>query len=60
VPITPTYQVKCDVCWGVMDGEYATREEVEDARKELGWVDLYGGTACPIHNTRQPAEEPQP
>lgn len=52
MPITPTYQVKCDVCWGVMDGEYDTREAAEDARKELGWEDDDNRTACLDHNTR--------
>lgn len=51
MPITATYEVKCDVCWGVMDGRYDTREDAEDARKELGWIDLNGGTVCPEHNT---------
>lgn len=51
MPITATYEVKCDVCHGVMDGRYDTREDAEDARQELGWVDLNGGTACPEHNT---------
>lgn len=51
MPISPTYQVKCDICWAVMDGEYETREDAEDARKELGWTDPNGGTACPEHNT---------
>lgn len=51
MPITPTYQVRCDVCFGVMDGEYDTREDAERARKELGWDDPNGGSACPGHNT---------
>lgn len=51
MPITAVYEVKCDVCWGVMGGEYNTREEAETARLELGWVDPNGGTACPNHNT---------
>ncbi len=51
MPITATYEVKCDACWGVMDGEYDTREEAEAAREELGWTDLNGGSACPEHNT---------
>ena len=52
MPINPTYEVQCDVCFGVMDGRYETREDAEDARKELGWDDPNGGTACPDHNTR--------
>ncbi|MFF8784863.1 hypothetical protein [Streptomyces sp. NPDC015125] len=51
MPITPTYEVKCDACWGVMDGRCDTREDAEQAREELGWVDLNSGTACPEHNT---------
>jgi rubredoxin len=51
MPITARYQVKCDVCWGVMDGEYDTREEAEAARQELGWEDTDSRTACPEHNT---------
>jgi hypothetical protein len=51
MPITATYEVKCDVCWGVMDGAYETREDADTARLELGWVDPNGGTACPEHNT---------
>ncbi|MGW9399382.1 hypothetical protein [Streptomyces sp. NPDC055642] len=51
MPITAEYQVKCDVCWSVMDGYYDTREAAEDARKELRWNDPNGGTACPEHNT---------
>lgn len=53
MPITATYQVKCDVCFGVMDGEYDTREEAEQARKELGWEDTDSRTACPDHNTAE-------
>ena len=52
MPITATYEVKCDACWGVMDGAYETREDAEKAREELGWTDLNGGSACPEHNTR--------
>jgi hypothetical protein len=51
LPITPTYQVQCDVCFGYMDGSYDTREDAEDARKELGWEDTNRRTACPEHNT---------
>lgn len=52
MPITPTYEVQCDVCFGYMDGRYDTREAAEAARKELGWDDPNGGTACEDHNTR--------
>lgn len=55
MPITPTYRVQCDVCFGHMDGEYDTREDAQDAREELGWDDPIGGTACPEHNTRATA-----
>ena len=55
MPITARYEVQCDVCFGCMDGYYDTREEADDARKELGWDDPNGGTACPEHNTRQPS-----
>ena len=51
MPITAVYEVKCDVCWGVMDGRYSTSEDAAKARQELGWVDLNRGTACPKHNT---------
>ena len=51
MPITAVYEVKCDVCWGVMDGEYDTREEAQDARRADGWEDTDGRTACPNHNT---------
>lgn len=51
MPITASYQVRCDICFDVMDGEYDTREEAEAARKELGWENGYNGTACPEHNT---------
>ncbi|MGP3737962.1 hypothetical protein ACTWJ9_33165 (plasmid) [Streptomyces sp. GDS52] len=51
MPITTSYQVKCDVCWGVMDGEYDTREEAEKARQELGWEEPDGRTVCPEHST---------
>lgn len=51
MPITATYEVQCDVCFGYMDGRYETREAAGDARKELGWDDPNGGTACPEHNT---------
>ncbi|MFH8531519.1 hypothetical protein ACH4GE_24250 [Streptomyces tendae] len=51
MPITASYEVQCDACWGVMDGRYETREDAEKARDELGWNDLNGGTACPEHNT---------
>jgi hypothetical protein len=52
MPITATYEVKCDVCFGVMDGRYDTQREAEQARRELGWDDPNGGTACPEHSTR--------
>jgi hypothetical protein len=55
MPITARYEVKCDVYFGCMDGYYDTREEAEDARKELRWDDPNGGTACPEHNTRPSA-----
>lgn len=51
MPITSVYQVMCDVCYGVMDGEYDTREGAERARKEMGWEDTDDRTACPRHNT---------
>lgn len=51
MPITASYAVRCDVCFGVMDGEYDTREEAEEARAELGWEDTDSRTACPSHNT---------
>lgn len=54
MPITPIYQVQCDVCFGYMDGDYETREDAEDARKEIGWEDTGGRTACPEHHS-QPA-----
>lgn len=54
MPITPTYEVKCDVCSGFMDGRYETREDAEKARDELDWTDPNGGTACPEHNTARP------
>lgn len=57
MPVTTTYQVKCDVCWGVMGGEYETREDAEQARKELGWEDDDSRTACPAHNTRDRATQ---
>jgi len=54
MPITATYEVKCDVCFGVMDGQYDTREDAEQARKDLGWEDTDRRTACPNHNTAAP------
>lgn len=53
MPITATYQVKCDVCFGILDGEYDTREDAQDARRANGWEDSDGRTACPAHNTTQ-------
>jgi hypothetical protein len=50
MPITASYEVRCDTCHGVMDGRYDTRDDAETARQELGWIDLNGGTACPDHN----------
>ncbi len=44
-------QRRYDVCFGVMDGEYDTREEAEEVRAELGWEDTDSRTACPQHNT---------
>lgn len=55
MPITAIYEVQCDACHGYMDGRYETREDAEAARKELGWDDPNGGTACPEHNTRPTA-----
>ncbi|MYX14401.1 hypothetical protein GTY67_13445 [Streptomyces sp. SID8374] len=51
MPITPIYQVQCDVCFGFMDGDYESREDAQEARKRLGWEDTDGRTACPDHNT---------
>ncbi|MFK0182352.1 hypothetical protein ACIQVR_41080 [Streptomyces xanthochromogenes] len=55
MPITASYEVQCDVCFGVMDGRYETREDAEDAKAELGWNDPNSGTACPEHRTHRPA-----
>ncbi|MGZ2355698.1 hypothetical protein LRE75_03160 [Streptomyces sp. 372A] len=51
MPITATYQVQCDVCWSVLDGEYDTREDAQEARRKAGWQDTDDRTACPTHNT---------
>lgn len=51
MPITATYEVKCDVCWGVLDGRFDTRDEALDARRAAGWEDTDGRTACPQHIT---------
>lgn len=51
MPITVTYHVQCDVCWGVLDGEYDTREDAQEARRKAGWEDTDDRTACPAHNT---------
>ncbi len=55
MPITASYSVQCDVCFGFLDGEYDTRDAALDARKEAGWEDPHGGTACPQHNPASPA-----
>lgn len=55
MPINAIYQVQCDVCFGYMDGDYETREDAENARRELGWDDPNGGTACLDHNSRTAA-----
>lgn len=52
MPITATYQVQCDTCFGYMDGTYETEEDAEKARKEIGWDDGKGGSACPDHGGR--------
>ena len=52
MPLTATYHVQCDVCSGHLDGEYETRDAALDARREAGWEDTDGRTACPAHNTR--------
>lgn len=36
MPITASYEVRCDVCFGFMDGRYETREDAEAASAELG------------------------
>ena len=56
MPITVTYRVQCDVCFGFLDGDYETRDEALDARHAAGWEDTGGRTACQDHNTRTPAE----
>ncbi|MFG3127366.1 hypothetical protein ACGFZU_06650 [Streptomyces tendae] len=58
MPITATYEVQCDACWGVMDGRYETRKDAEKARDEMGWKDLNGGTACP-RTTPPPTPPPR-
>lgn len=51
MPITVTYEVKCDACWAVLDGRYDTRDEALDARREAGWETTDSRTACPNHQT---------
>ena len=49
MPITASYQVRCDICLRVMGGEYDTREEAEKARDATGWGTSDGRTICPNH-----------
>jgi hypothetical protein len=53
MPVTATYEVRCDVCFGVLDGKFETRDEALAARREAGWEDTDGRTACPPHNSQQ-------
>ncbi|MFE7237229.1 hypothetical protein [Streptomyces sp. NPDC057580] len=50
MPITATYYVRCDTCWGFLDGEYDSEEAALAARRENGWLAVGGATAYPEHN----------
>jgi hypothetical protein len=53
VPITATYHVRCDTCWGALAPDYDTHAAALAARKKLGWDDGDGKTACPAHKTTE-------
>jgi hypothetical protein len=58
--IVPTFRVRCDDCSAVLyddllGDEYPTAEDAEAARREAGWGDGFGRTACPNHHRTLPA-----